>query len=102
MTTPQVERRTTAVLVADVVGYCRLVETNEERALVAIKELWGAVFRPLIAEYRGRIVKLMGDGLIAEFGSVVGAVACAAAVQESLPLNSNRLQLNAVSCSGSA
>ncbi|MHC2298042.1 adenylate/guanylate cyclase domain-containing protein [Rhizobium mongolense] len=84
MTTPQVERRTTAVLVADVVGYCRLVETNEERALAAIKELWGAVFRPLIAEYRGRIVKLMGDGLIAEFGSVVGAVACAAAVQEKL------------------
>ncbi len=91
MTTPQVERRTTAVLVADVVGYCQLVETNEERALAAIKELWGAVFRPLIAEYRGRIVKLMGDGLIAEFGSVVGAVACAAAVQEKLAVQQQQV-----------
>ncbi len=81
MTTPQVERRIAAVLVADVVGYCRLIELDEARTLAAVKELWVALFQPLIAENRGRIVKLMGDGLIAEFGSIVGAVACAAAVQ---------------------
>jgi adenylate cyclase len=84
MTPPQLERRLAAILVADVVGYSRLVETDEASTLAAVKELWAALFQPLVTEHRGRVVKLMGDGLIAEFGSVVGAVACAAAVQRQL------------------
>ena len=68
-------------MVADVVGYSRLVEADEARTLAAIKELRVALLQPLLAEHRGRIAKLMGDGVIAEFGSVVDAVACAAAMQ---------------------
>jgi adenylate cyclase len=84
MATPKVERRLAAIVVADVVGYSRLVEADETGTLAAVKELWAGIFQPLVAEHRGRIVKFMGDGLIAEFGSVVGAVACAAAVQQQL------------------
>jgi adenylate cyclase len=81
MTLLKAERRLSAILVADVVGYSRLVETDESGTLAAIKELRNTLLRPLLAEHHGRIVKLMGDGLIAEFRSVVGAVACAAALQ---------------------
>src|SRR5882757_7187747 len=81
---PEVERRLAAIMFADVVGYSRLVEADEAGTLAAIKDLRIALLQPLLAEHRGRIVKLMGDGLIAEFGSVVGAVACAAAVQTQL------------------
>ena len=68
-------------MAADVVGYSRLVEADEAGTLAALKSLRQTVLEPLLNEHRGRLVKLMGDGLIAEFGSVVGAVACAAAVQ---------------------
>ena len=81
MTSPQVERRLTAILAADVVGYSRLVEAHEAETLAALVSLRQSVLQPLLAEHRGRLVKLMGDGLIAEFASVVGAVACAAAIQ---------------------
>jgi adenylate cyclase len=79
-----VERRLAAIMAADVVGYSRLVEEDEPGTLSAIKDLRNGVLAPLLVEHRGRIVKLMGDGLIAEFGSVVSAVACAAAVQKQL------------------
>jgi adenylate cyclase len=81
MTLPQAERRLTAIMVADVVGYSRLVEADETETLAAMKHLRHSLVEPLLAEHRGRIVKLMGDGIIAEFGSVVGAVACAADLQ---------------------
>ena len=81
MTLPQVERRLAAILVADVVGYSRLVEADEAGTLAAMKHLRHSLLEPLLGEHHGRIVKLMGDGLIAEFASVVDAVACAAAVQ---------------------
>jgi adenylate cyclase len=81
MTLSQVERRLAAILVADVVGYSRQVEADEARTLAALKDLRQTVLEPLLAEHGGRLVKLLGDGLIAEFGSVVGAVACAAAIQ---------------------
>ena len=68
-------------MAADVVGYSRLVEADEAGTLAALKSLRQTVLEPLLNEHRGRLVKLMGDGLIAEFGSVVGAVACARAVQ---------------------
>jgi adenylate cyclase len=73
-----------ALLAADVVGYSRLVEKDEAGTLSALKALRHEVIDPLLAEHRGRIVKLMGDGAIAEFGSVVDAVACAVAVQKGI------------------
>ena len=81
MATAWVERRLAAILAADVVGYSRLVEKDEAGTLSALKALRSAVIDPLLTEYHGRIVKLMGDGALAEFGSVVDAVACAVAVQ---------------------
>jgi TolB-like protein/Tfp pilus assembly protein PilF len=78
------ERRLTAIMAADVVGYSRLVEADEAATLKSLRDLRRTVLEPLLAEHRGRLVKLMGDGLIAEFGSVVRAVACAAAIQARL------------------
>ena len=63
-------------------GYSRLVEQDEADTLLALKTLRCDVIDPLLAEHHGRIVKLMGDGALAEFGSVVDAVACAVAVQK--------------------
>ncbi|MFZ1427027.1 MAG: adenylate/guanylate cyclase domain-containing protein, partial [Geminicoccaceae bacterium] len=81
MGSARIERRLAAILVADLVGYSRLVERDEAGTLAAIRGLRVEVIDPLLAEHRGRIVKLMGDGAIVEFGSVVDAVACAVAVQ---------------------
>ncbi len=78
------ERRLVAILAADIVGYSRLVEADEAGTLAAIKALRCDVIDPLLNEYHGRIVKLMGDGAIIEFGSVVDAVACAVAVQKDI------------------
>src|SRR5262245_3864521 len=78
----RVERRLAAIMATDIVGYSRLIETDESRTLAAIKALRSKVVDPVIADHGGRIVKLMGDGAIVEFRSVVDAVACAVAVQE--------------------
>jgi TolB-like protein/class 3 adenylate cyclase len=80
--TDRVERRLAAILAADIVGYSRLIEQDEARTLAAIRELRREVIDPLLAEHHGRVVKLMGDGAIIEFASVVDAVACAVAVQK--------------------
>ena len=63
------ERRLAAILAADVVGYSRLVEQDEAGTLAALRALRREVLDPLLAEHHGRLVKLMGDGVIAEFGS---------------------------------
>ena len=78
----RVERRLAAIMAVDIVGYSRLVETDEARTLADIRRIRAQISSRLIAEHRGRIVKLMGDGAIIEFGSVVDAVACAVALQE--------------------
>lgn len=75
------ERRLAAILAADVVGFSRLTEADEEGTLHRLKFLRSKLLEPTIAEHRGRIVKLMGDGLLAEFASVVDAVRCAVAIQ---------------------
>ncbi len=75
------ERRLTAILAADVVGYSWLTGTNETATLAALKRLRMELIDGKIAEHQGRIVKLTGDGMLVEFPSVVGAVACAAEVQ---------------------
>ena len=76
------ERRLAAILAADVVGYSRLMGQDEAGTLGRLKTAREEVLQPLIAEHRGRIVKLMGDGLLVEFASVVDAVECARAWQE--------------------
>jgi adenylate cyclase len=73
MSKARVERRISAILALDVVGYSRLIEENEESTLGALKTLRLDVIDPLVDEHRGRMVKLMGDGAIAEFSSVVDA-----------------------------
>ena len=78
------ERRLTAILAADVVGYSRLMGANETGTLAALKELRTDFIDGKIAEHQGRIVKLTGDGMLVEFPSVVNAVACAAEVQRGM------------------
>src|SRR6266403_876920 len=78
------ERRLTAILAADVVGYSRLMGTNETGTLAALKALQTDLIEGKIAEHQGRMVKLTGDGMLVEFPSVVNAVACAAEVQRGM------------------
>jgi len=79
-----VERRLAAILSADVVGYSRLMGEDEAGTLERLKSLRRELVQPGITERKGRIVKLMGDGLLAEFPSVVEAVQCAADIQRSM------------------
>jgi adenylate cyclase len=83
MTEARINRRLAAVLAADVVGYSRLMGADEAGTLAALKRHREAIFDPAVAAHNGRIVKLIGDGVIAEFGSVVDAVNCALSVQGS-------------------
>jgi class 3 adenylate cyclase len=69
-------------VVADIVGYSRLVERDENGTLAAVKTLRREIIHPLLIEHHGRIVKLMGDGAIAEFGSVVDAATFAITMQK--------------------
>ena len=78
---PRVERKLAAILAADVVGYSRLVGADEAGTIARLKALRKEFIEPLIAEYRGRVVKLMGDGALVEFASAVDAVECAVAIQ---------------------
>jgi len=78
------KRRLAAILVADVVGYSRLMGSDEAGVLSALKALRSEIFDPLIEKYHGRVVKLMGDGALVEFASVVDAVTCAVEVQRKL------------------
>lgn len=78
------ERRLTAILAADVVGYSRLMAINEVGTLAALKSLRTNLADPKISEHNGRVVKLVGDGMLVEFPSVVSAVACAVDIQTAL------------------
>ncbi len=71
------ERRLAAILAADVVGYTRLMGEDEMGTLQRLTALREEILEPLIADHRGRVVKLMGDGLLVEFASLVDAVCCA-------------------------
>lgn len=71
------ERRLAAILAADVVGFTRMMERDESGTLQRLIELRQATLQPIIAKHSGRIVKLLGDGLLVEFASVVNAVNCA-------------------------
>ena len=78
------ERRLAAILAADVVGYTALMGADEAGTLRRLTALRREVLEPLIADHHGRVVKLMGDGFLVEFASVVDAVSCALAWQQRL------------------
>lgn len=84
MAEARVERRLAAVLAADVAGYSRLMGADEEGTLAALRTHRRELFDPKIAEFRGRIVKTTGDGLLIEFASVVDAIHCAMDVQRGI------------------
>ncbi len=75
------DRRLAAILATDVVGYSRLIRADEEGTIAALKALRADLIDPKIAEHHGRIFKLMGDGMLAEFRSVVDAVRTAVETQ---------------------
>ncbi len=82
MAEERLQRRLAAILSADVVGYSRLMGIDEAGTLARLKALRRDLIDPKIAAHAGRIVKLMGDGMLLEFGSAVDAVNCAVAIQK--------------------
>ena len=94
------DRKIAAILAADVVGYSALMERDEAGTFTKLKAGHKGLFEPEIARHHGRVFKLMGDGLLAEFGSVVNAVECAVALQRglaernaSVPKNEQRIEV---------
>lgn len=87
MADKRVQRRLAAIISADVVGYSRLVRDDEEGTVAAVKAAITGTFAPNIKSHGGRIFKLMGDAVLAEFPSVVDSVQCAVAVQKALSGN---------------
>jgi len=78
------DRKLTTIVAMDVVGYSRLMELNERGTLEQLKEVRTKIIDPAVANYGGRTVKLMGDGALLEFSSVVGALQCAIDIQREL------------------
>ena len=81
MAEERLQRRLAAILSTDVVGYSRLMGSDEAGTLARLKALRRDLIDPTIAAHSGRIVKLIGDGALVEFGSAVDAVACAVEIQ---------------------
>jgi adenylate cyclase len=85
------ERRLSAILAADVVGYSRLMGANEVGTLTSLKSHRAELIDPSISEHQGRIVKLTGDGMLIEFPSVVNAVECATEIQREMPVRNSAI-----------
>jgi adenylate cyclase len=84
MAEERAERRLTAILAADVAGYSRLIGADEEGTLAALRALRRELIDPCIAGHKGRLVKTTGDGILAEFASVIDALRCGDAVQRAI------------------
>jgi TolB-like protein/class 3 adenylate cyclase/tetratricopeptide (TPR) repeat protein len=82
MSMPDLDRKMLAILVADVVGYSRMMEADEAGTIARLTSIRAELIDPAIAKHHGRIVKLLGDGVLVTFESVVDAVACAAEIQD--------------------
>ena len=85
MTGQRQQRRLAAIVAADVVGYSGLMEADETGTIERLKTLRAGLVDPAISRHHGRIVKLMGDGMLVEFASVVDAVQCAVEIQRAIP-----------------
>src|SRR5882672_3181636 len=84
MAEQRAQRRLAAILAADVVGYSRLMEQDEAGTLATLKSRRREILQPAVSKHHGRIVKLMGDGVLVEFGSAVNAVGCAVELQAAM------------------
>src|SRR5215468_12374519 len=84
MAEERVQRRLAAILAADVAGYSRLMEADEAGTLASLRARRTKVLQPTVANHHGRIVKVMGDGVLVEFVSAVNAVACAVELQSQM------------------
>ena len=84
MTKVPTMRRLAAILAADVVGYSRMIGEDEAGTLAALRRIWSELFNPAVVGHRGRVVKMLGDGALVEFGSAVDAVECAVAIQNAM------------------
>ena len=94
MPTPSVERRLAAIVIADVVGYSRLMGVDESGTLSQLKTIRNDIIQPKVTEYHGRIVKLMGDGILSEFPSIVDALSCAVEIQRLLDPANNEVTID--------
>lgn len=81
MTEERAQRRLAAIVAVDVVGYARMVQTDEAGTIVALRTWRSVALEPLVEDRGGRIVKLMGDGALLEFSSALNAVECAVDLQ---------------------
>jgi adenylate cyclase len=84
MAEERAQRRLAAILVADVVGYARLMQADEAGTLATLKARRSEILQPVVSKHGGRIVKLMGDGALIEFASAVDAVECAVQLQQAM------------------
>jgi adenylate cyclase len=89
MAEERTQRHLAAIFAADVVGYARLMEQDEADTFARLRAHRKELFEPEIAKHQGRVFKLMGDGLLAEFGSVVDAVECAVVLQRGMAERNN-------------
>src|SRR5262245_24676715 len=89
------ERRLAAIALADVVGYSRLMEADEAGTIAALRKHRSEILTPLVTSYKGRIVKIMGDGVLLEFTSAVSAICCAAELQSTLAATNEHLPTEA-------
>jgi TolB-like protein/class 3 adenylate cyclase/Tfp pilus assembly protein PilF len=94
MAEERVQRRLSAIMATDVVGYSRLMGDDETGTLAALKQLRAELIDPTIADYHGRIVKLMGDGALVEFASAIDAVECAISIQREVSRHNTGLPEN--------
>jgi class 3 adenylate cyclase len=79
-----VSRKLAAILALDVVGYSRLMSEDEAGTLASLNELLSRIVNPAVDGHGGRIVKTMGDGVLAEFVSAVEAVSAAVVIQQAM------------------
>jgi adenylate cyclase len=84
MAEERIQRRLAAILAADVVGYGRMMQADEAGTLVALKSRRTEILQPLVSKHHGRIIKVMGDGVLVEFASAVEAVECATELQAAM------------------
>ena len=91
MAREKIDRRLAAILSADVVGYSRLMGIDEAGTLGALRAHRAELIDPTIAAHNGRIVKLMGDGLLVEFASAINAVECAAEIQQGMAVRNTKV-----------
>lgn len=84
MSAPTVQRRLAAIMSTDIAGFSRMMSTDEVGTLTAVNRIRTDIFSPAVAAHKGRVVKLMGDGALVEFASVIDAIACAIDLQKAM------------------